>query len=496
MADKFDVPAARQAGYSDDEILKHLTDSRKFDVDGAVKSGYSKADIISHLSTTTAAPAVPPPALKAPEGSAAGRFGSNFLENSLGGMAAIGKAAVDPREALKMVTGMFHAHADQAQKAKAAWDRGDHVEAFGHALATAIPGVGPAAAAAGEKMGGEPGQTDKYGNITRQGQAPDIAGGLGAGAGLLAGTVAPAALKGAAPYVEAAVPAVVEGAKTAGTIAKGAATGAAKAIPTAIETSALKYTGAPQLVRGAINGIKATLAEKAAATAKAAEPAPAPPAPLPEGFGVAQGSTIAPPAPAPRAFVGPQPPVSGALPGQTFAAVPPVAAADIPAVPFTGAVEPRGVNAPLRPPVGPADLTDAMQRSIDAVQERKAAGTPINPPNPQNDAIAAADNAKSAASGVNFKADAQLKKATTLATALHQNGISFSDAKLIEPGQWSQLAKSLGVNELSADSISQSIAELGKLETPSSGITALRSATAKRAATVAASKAKLKLVPQ
>jgi hypothetical protein len=49
---QFDVDGARKAGYSDDEILQHLTTSRAFDVDGATKAGYSKAEIIQHLSTT------------------------------------------------------------------------------------------------------------------------------------------------------------------------------------------------------------------------------------------------------------------------------------------------------------------------------------------------------------------------------------------------------------------------------------------------------------
>lgn len=50
----FDASAARKAGYSDDEILQHLTQSRKFDVGGAVKSGYSKQEIIDHLSKSPA----------------------------------------------------------------------------------------------------------------------------------------------------------------------------------------------------------------------------------------------------------------------------------------------------------------------------------------------------------------------------------------------------------------------------------------------------------
>lgn len=48
----FDVNAARQAGYSDDEILAHLTQTRNFDVDSALKSGYSQGDIIGYLANS------------------------------------------------------------------------------------------------------------------------------------------------------------------------------------------------------------------------------------------------------------------------------------------------------------------------------------------------------------------------------------------------------------------------------------------------------------
>jgi len=50
----FDLNAARQAGYSDDEILQHLTSSRNFDVNSAIKSGYSKQDVIGYLASTPA----------------------------------------------------------------------------------------------------------------------------------------------------------------------------------------------------------------------------------------------------------------------------------------------------------------------------------------------------------------------------------------------------------------------------------------------------------
>jgi hypothetical protein len=56
---QFDTAAASKAGYSDDEILQHLTQSRGFDIQGALKSGYSKQEIIQHLSG--AAPKIPQP---------------------------------------------------------------------------------------------------------------------------------------------------------------------------------------------------------------------------------------------------------------------------------------------------------------------------------------------------------------------------------------------------------------------------------------------------
>ena len=48
----FDVNQARQSGYTDDEILQHLTQTRSFDISNAQKSGYSKSEIIDYLSKT------------------------------------------------------------------------------------------------------------------------------------------------------------------------------------------------------------------------------------------------------------------------------------------------------------------------------------------------------------------------------------------------------------------------------------------------------------
>src|SRR5215469_15330488 len=52
----FDVNPARQSGYSDDEIIAHLTQTRNFDVQGAQRAGYSTAEIVDHLAGTPAMP--------------------------------------------------------------------------------------------------------------------------------------------------------------------------------------------------------------------------------------------------------------------------------------------------------------------------------------------------------------------------------------------------------------------------------------------------------
>lgn len=55
----FNVQEAKKAGYNDDEILQHLTETRKFDIDGAVNSGWKKTDIIDYLSKNQPLPSAP-----------------------------------------------------------------------------------------------------------------------------------------------------------------------------------------------------------------------------------------------------------------------------------------------------------------------------------------------------------------------------------------------------------------------------------------------------
>jgi hypothetical protein len=65
MAQQFDVDGARKAGYSDDEIIQHLSSSRNFDVDGARQAGYSSQEIIDHLSSAAPPTGDPNAAIKA-----------------------------------------------------------------------------------------------------------------------------------------------------------------------------------------------------------------------------------------------------------------------------------------------------------------------------------------------------------------------------------------------------------------------------------------------
>jgi hypothetical protein len=94
---QFDVEAAKKAGYSEDEILSHLTKTRKFDIAGATKSGYSKKDIIQHLGSKPApspfspegAPGIPAPTVQMQE---APGFLDRAIDSSVVGMAgAVGK---------------------------------------------------------------------------------------------------------------------------------------------------------------------------------------------------------------------------------------------------------------------------------------------------------------------------------------------------------------------------------------------------------------------
>lgn len=155
--------------------------------------------------------------------------------------ALVGPGAMGAYQAGKVILpGIISAAKDQWQKAEDAYQRGSYSEAAGHALAAAIPGVGPAAANAGDEIG-----------------SGNIAGGMGEATGLLA------------PFAGgAALDALKSGARAAG-------------VPEALESSANKqYSSAlnattkgnklrsaqvtPELINRGVTGSVKSIAQQSA----------------------------------------------------------------------------------------------------------------------------------------------------------------------------------------------------------------------------------------
>lgn len=125
-------------------------------------------------------------AAQSPEGSAFGRFTRNFgaAVNPVAMARGLWSAATNLPET---ATGIWNAQMGQFEKAGEAFNRGGiggTVEAAGRVAAGALPLVGPAAAAAGDQIA-----------------SGDVAGGLGAGAGLVVPAVAARPLTQAAGKV-------------------------------------------------------------------------------------------------------------------------------------------------------------------------------------------------------------------------------------------------------------------------------------------------------
>lgn len=99
MADpqNFDVQAARQSGYSDDEIAAHLAQSRGFDIQSAQKNGYKTADIIDYLSRTPSTQAKPQ---GQPTPPAAGQNGKTPAQ---GFWSSLNEQLGNPLDTMKMV---------------------------------------------------------------------------------------------------------------------------------------------------------------------------------------------------------------------------------------------------------------------------------------------------------------------------------------------------------------------------------------------------------
>lgn len=83
-------------------------------------------------------------------------------------------------------------------KADEAFSKGHTLEGIGYRAASKLPFIGPAAAMLGEQIGGSEPEFDKFGNVVKQGQQPDVTGGIGSVMGTIGGMVAaPAVARGA-----------------------------------------------------------------------------------------------------------------------------------------------------------------------------------------------------------------------------------------------------------------------------------------------------------
>ena len=143
----FNVEAARKAGYSDDEILSHLTETRRFDINGALKAGYSKQEIIGHLSST------------APKSQTwldeVGNAVSHWWDqvNPVAAMKGLADATAHP---IAFARAYGQQNQEIARKAEDSFKKGNYAEGMRHALGyvlNGIPGVGATLDTAGDRAG-------------------------------------------------------------------------------------------------------------------------------------------------------------------------------------------------------------------------------------------------------------------------------------------------------------------------------------------------------
>lgn len=123
----FDIQAARQSGYSDNEIADFISQNHpNFDVQSALKSGYSLEDISGELNNPTNVPAEKPGTLKS---AALGLMsGIPLAETAIAGVKAIGDTTYEEE----------HKKLEDAKDA--AWE--DHPVAYGVGKTTGIVGTG------------------------------------------------------------------------------------------------------------------------------------------------------------------------------------------------------------------------------------------------------------------------------------------------------------------------------------------------------------------
>jgi hypothetical protein len=168
---------------------------KTYEVDAPDIDAASKAA----LSFGAQAPAATP---DGPQGSAVRRFAGGVWQNI--NPVSIAKGIYSTVTDLPgTARAMVGTHAEQIDKAKQAWSEGRYSEALGHGGAAALPIIGPAAAAAGERIG-----------------EGDVAGGLGEGVGLLIPVAGARAVGGVTKAARAVAPGLVS--RAAGALESGA----------------------------------------------------------------------------------------------------------------------------------------------------------------------------------------------------------------------------------------------------------------------------------
>lgn len=137
---KFDVEAARKAGYSDDEILQELSKSSKFDVNRGLQAGYSKAELVEHLSRAVTPPQAAPEEPGMMENIGKGARALWEKVNPVEGAKGLYQAATHPGET---ISGIAEAHKRVYGEGEKALKRGDYIGGAAAALGSAVPLLGP-----------------------------------------------------------------------------------------------------------------------------------------------------------------------------------------------------------------------------------------------------------------------------------------------------------------------------------------------------------------
>jgi hypothetical protein len=185
------------------------------------------------------------------------------LWNTVKGLAQVGVetggVVFDPLNAIehlkKLKQMVVDPQVDQAIKAADKWKSGDHSEAVGHALAAVLPGVGPAAANIGEKLGNQD-YTGAAADATVLGAtmvAPKVAGAIVDAAPVLKG-----AAKGGYAAATETIPLTRHGVdiNVPKPLATGAAAGAAARMAGLPATPAAIIGGVAPIVRGMVRGAR------------------------------------------------------------------------------------------------------------------------------------------------------------------------------------------------------------------------------------------------